>query len=413
MPLLKDGRFVTDEWLHFGEDDDLPPDGDITVPFARLAAHYEHLSARPSRLGVAVPNSERAEALRLFLPRLGLVILPFPAFTDGRSFSLARQIRGLGYAGELRASGPILPDQLGFPHGSRLRQLRGLRPLPRSHLDARRRRHVPELPDHSRPLADLAGPPPRGRHARTQAAPLRLRFAHDRVRRPHPPLRPSRRRALLEPMLRDVFPGRLGVVSSFGAESAVLLHMVAQLDRSVPVIFLDTGKLFPETLAYRDRLVSHLGLENLRSVTPDTAALGQRDPDGKLHASNPDGCCHLRKVEPLERALTGLQAWVTGRKRFHGGARSSLATLEPADSRLKINPLARWSRDDIERYIDRSRSAAPSAGSARLHVDRLRALHAAPRSRRRLARRPLGGHGKDRMRHPLDGERPSRQLSRA
>jgi uncharacterized protein (DUF934 family) len=114
MPLLKDGRFVTDEWVHFGHDDDLPPDGDIVVPFARLAAQYEHLSARPSRLGVAVPNSERAEALGLFLPRLGLVILPFPAFTDGRSFSLARQIRSLGYVGELRASGTFLPDQLGF-----------------------------------------------------------------------------------------------------------------------------------------------------------------------------------------------------------------------------------------------------------------------------------------------------------
>ena len=114
MPLLKDGRFVPDEWIHLGPDDDLPPDGDVTVPFARLAAQYEHLSARPGRLGVAVPNSERAEALRLFLPNLGLVILPFPAFTDGRSFSLARQIRGLGYGCELRASGPILPDQLGF-----------------------------------------------------------------------------------------------------------------------------------------------------------------------------------------------------------------------------------------------------------------------------------------------------------
>jgi uncharacterized protein (DUF934 family) len=114
MPLLKDGRFVPDEWIHLGPDDDLPPDGDVTVPFARLAVSYERLSARPGRLGAAVPNSERAEALRLFLPNLGLVILPFPAFTDGRSFSLARQIRGLGYGCELRASGPILPDQLGF-----------------------------------------------------------------------------------------------------------------------------------------------------------------------------------------------------------------------------------------------------------------------------------------------------------
>jgi uncharacterized protein (DUF934 family) len=114
MPLLKAGRFVPDEWTHFGADDALPPDGDITVPFARLAADYGQLSARPGRLGVQLPNSERAEALRLFLPNLGLVILPFPAFTDGRAFSLARQIRGLGYICELRATGAFLPDQLGF-----------------------------------------------------------------------------------------------------------------------------------------------------------------------------------------------------------------------------------------------------------------------------------------------------------
>jgi uncharacterized protein (DUF934 family) len=114
MPLLRNGRFVADEWIHLGESDELPSDGDNTVPLARLTAQYENLSARPGRLGVLVPNSERAESIRLFLPNLGLVILPFPAFTDGRSFSLARQIRELGYACELRASGPILPDQLGF-----------------------------------------------------------------------------------------------------------------------------------------------------------------------------------------------------------------------------------------------------------------------------------------------------------
>ena len=158
--------------------------------------------------------------------------------------------------------------------------------------------------------------------------------------------------ALLAPMLREVFPGRLAVVSSFGAESAVLLHMVAGIDRSVPVIFLETGKLFPETLAYRGRLVAHLELENVHSVAPDARALGQRDPDGNLHASNPEACCHVRKVAPLEHALAGMQAWVTGRKRFQGAARSRLPTLETADSRLKINPLARWSRDDVERYME-------------------------------------------------------------
>ena len=158
--------------------------------------------------------------------------------------------------------------------------------------------------------------------------------------------------ALLEPMLARVFPGRIAIVSSFGAESAVLLHMVAGIDRTVPVIFLDTGKLFAETLAYRDRLVARLGLENVRSQAPDVQALERHDADGRLHASDPDACCHVRKVEPLERALSGLQAWVTGRKRFHGGARAGLATLEAADWRLKINPLARWSRDDVERYSE-------------------------------------------------------------
>jgi uncharacterized protein (DUF934 family) len=114
MPLLKAGRFVPDDWTHVGADDSLPLDGDVSVPFARLAADYGLLSARPGRLGVQLPNSERAERLRLFLPNLGLVILPFPAFTDGRAFSLARQLRGQGYANELRASGAFLPDQLGF-----------------------------------------------------------------------------------------------------------------------------------------------------------------------------------------------------------------------------------------------------------------------------------------------------------
>jgi phosphoadenosine phosphosulfate reductase len=116
--------------------------------------------------------------------------------------------------------------------------------------------------------------------------------------------------ALLVPMLREVFPGRLVVVSSFGAESAVLLHMAASIDRSVPVIFLDTGKIFAETLAYRDRLISQLKLDNVRSVSPDAQALERHDPGGDLHRFDPDGCCRVRKVEPLERALAGVQAWV-------------------------------------------------------------------------------------------------------
>lgn len=159
--------------------------------------------------------------------------------------------------------------------------------------------------------------------------------------------------ALLERMVRDIFPARLAVVSSFGAESAVLLHMLARIDRSVPVIFLDTGKLFAETIAYRDRLAGLLRLTDVRSVSPDADRLSGGDPDGLLHRSDPDRCCRIRKVEPLERALDGIQAWVTGRKRFQGGVRADLPTLEPADWLLKINPLAPWSRQDVESYFDR------------------------------------------------------------
>lgn len=158
--------------------------------------------------------------------------------------------------------------------------------------------------------------------------------------------------ALLECMV-DSFPGRIAVVSSFGAESAVLLHMLAQVDPSVPVIFLDTGKLFAETLGYREHLIARLGLTDVRSVSPDADRLSEHDPDGLLHRSDPDRCCLIRKVEPLERALSGIQAWVTGRKRFQGGVRADLPTLEPADWRLKINPLAPWSREAVTSYLDR------------------------------------------------------------
>jgi phosphoadenosine phosphosulfate reductase len=121
--------------------------------------------------------------------------------------------------------------------------------------------------------------------------------------------------------------------------------MVADIDRSIPVLFLDTGKLFGETLRYRDRLIERLGLADVRTITPDRAKLSAADPDGMLWLRDPDACCGLRKVEPLGRALTGFDAWVSGRKRYQGVERAALSTFETdADGRVKINPLAGWSR---------------------------------------------------------------------
>lgn len=154
--------------------------------------------------------------------------------------------------------------------------------------------------------------------------------------------------ALLEAMITRVFPGRIAMVSSFGAEAAVLLDMVARIDRSVPVLFLDTGKHFDATLTYRDILVRRFGLSDVRSLRPDLADLRHADPDGTLHRHDPDLCCHIRKVAPLERALAGFDAWITGRKRFQASDRSRIQPVEVADTRVKINPLAGWSAARID-----------------------------------------------------------------
>jgi len=158
---------------------------------------------------------------------------------------------------------------------------------------------------------------------------------------------------LMAAMIRDVFPGRIALVSSFGAESAVMLHMVARIDPATPVVFIDTGKLFGETLRYRDGLVERLGLSDVRSISPDPHRIAEADPRGMLFSQNPDMCCYWRKVEPLERALKGFQAWFSGRKQAHGGARAALPRIEAADRRVKVSPLADWSRADIEDYFDR------------------------------------------------------------
>lgn len=161
-------------------------------------------------------------------------------------------------------------------------------------------------------------------------------------------------RELLETTIRESLVGPLAIVSSFGAESAVLLHLVAAIDPSVPVLFLETGKHFPETLAYRDALVARLGLTDVRSLAPDAAELDAKDASGLRWSYDPDGCCQIRKVRPLARALRGFDATLTGRKGFQSSERSGLPRfeLDKSDSagRIKVNPLIDWSADQIADY---------------------------------------------------------------
>lgn len=147
---------------------------------------------------------------------------------------------------------------------------------------------------------------------------------------------------------------RVAMVSSFGADSAVLLHMVSQLDRALPVLFIDTLALFPETVAYQKNLAAHLRLSNVQTITPDRAALFTRDPDGLLHRSDTESCCQLRKAEPLERALAGYDGWITGRKRHQAATRADLARaeVEPGTGRIRLNPLVDWTAAQISAYLD-------------------------------------------------------------
>lgn len=154
-------------------------------------------------------------------------------------------------------------------------------------------------------------------------------------------------------LTRD-FPGRVALVSSFGAESVVLLHMVAQVDRATPVLFCETGMLFPETVGYQAEVAELLGLRDVRRLRPDPADLASADPDGALHAADPDACCALRKVAPLERALAGFDAWISGRRRSQSRTRAALAPVEAdAAGRIKLNPLWGWSMDDMRAYVAR------------------------------------------------------------
>jgi phosphoadenosine phosphosulfate reductase len=158
---------------------------------------------------------------------------------------------------------------------------------------------------------------------------------------------------ILRHAISEAFVERICVVSSFGSESVVLLHMIAEVDPSVPVLMLNTGKLFGETLRYRDRLQARLGLTDLRSLAPHPDDLKAADPKGGLWQRDTDACCEIRKVLPQARAIKPFDALITGRKKFQTGSRQNMDMVErDADGRFKINPLANWQLDDLKRYIE-------------------------------------------------------------
>ncbi len=191
---------------------------------------------------------------------------------------------------------------------------------------------------------DIHGHPaaPRSEEALAeQVAALNARFKHHSAT------------SVMEGALRDA--GNIALVSSFGAESVVLLHMAAVIDPMVPVLFVDTELLFTETLVYQQEVSERLGLKNVRVIKADD--ISEKDPYGALRFSDTDACCTLRKTIPLQKALAGYDGWITGRKRFQSGTRAALDFFEVEDGtgRMKINPLAHWAPEDVRAYMDENR----------------------------------------------------------
>lgn len=150
----------------------------------------------------------------------------------------------------------------------------------------------------------------------------------------------------------DIYKGELCAVSSFGAESAVILHIISEVARDTPILFLDTHKLFEETLAYRDALAERLSLTNVRTLTPEPDPLQTQDPTDDMYLHNSDMCCHIRKTLPLIKALRPFKLWISGRKRHHGGERAALPRVEVQDGKLKLNPLFDWLPERIDAYYN-------------------------------------------------------------
>lgn len=160
---------------------------------------------------------------------------------------------------------------------------------------------------------------------------------------------------MLKAVVEGLLAGDVATVSSFGGESVVLLHLLAEVDRNIPVLFLETGKHFAETIEYRDAVAERLGLRSLQILTPDEADIIAKDETGLRWSYDPDGCCEIRKVKPLGKALANFDASFTGRKSFQSSTRANLPRFELDNSdtagRLKINPLIDWSAEDIATYM--------------------------------------------------------------
>ncbi|MBL4854610.1 MAG: phosphoadenylyl-sulfate reductase [Robiginitomaculum sp.] len=278
------------------------------------------------------------------LAKLGTIEIEFPGFADGRGFSIARQLRKhFGYKGDLIASGPLIPDQYSFALqcGFDAVKVDPLTYESQSEADWRAALDMFHL-SYQKGYEIANGPAQNIFAARTAKRAKTLAEQYKGLSA----------ETVLERALKVDFKGEIALASSIGVDSAVLLHMVSRIDKNIPILFLETGKHFAETLAYRDWLVKNLGLTNFQNLRPDEAKLHSEDPGGTLNQTNKDACCALRKVRPLDIHIRKYKARITGRKRYQTPQRANIEILETESTdQIKLNPLAHWQAKDVTAYM--------------------------------------------------------------
>jgi len=300
-------------------------------------------------LGRAIEISSDAniEVLAPYVSKLDLIVIGFESFADGRGFSTAHRLRqSLGYSEKIWASGNLIPDQYAMAIQCGIDAIL----LDEEHLQ---RQPVEQWRD-----ALVNAPLPYKYEDNISGCDLSdqelksNRIVHDgTIDFLNARYTGIATEQLLQQVLNDQGLGKTAMVTSFGTESAVLLHMLAKFSADTPVLFIDTGKLFPETLEYQKQLVEYLKLTNVRILRPEQTAVTNTDPEGSLWKIDISSCCGLRKVAPLQSALAGFDNWISGRKSYHGEHRSALQIFERSGNQIKINPLASWSHAELADYI--------------------------------------------------------------
>lgn len=339
MLIDRAGRAIADIFSKLPDDAPVE-DAPILVSAARYLADPLAFSRHPHPVGVAWPNDRDVSALASHLAGLAAIALDFPNFRDGRAYSQARQLREThGYRGELRATGQVLQDQFQFMLRAGFDTAEIRKPHETSAFADAARRYSVVYQQTGDDASVSVWQMRRLRRIGNGAISLGERTASIAAALDQA-LGAATPAEIITESIRRIPKGRLAVVSSFGIESAVLLKLVADIDRSLPILFIDTGWLFESTLAYRDTLIEHLGLTDVRTIGPSASRVAAIDPAYDLWTRDADACCGLRKVEPLAEALRPFSAWITGRKRYQGGQRSSLPVVESDGAVLKFNPLA-------------------------------------------------------------------------